>query len=221
VNAGYLGGVTATTTSPFFDADIDGVACDPLTVNNSATINVAGNLLDTTLVRCDSGFYSEAGENQTAVCMGTAYGVSEWQYNPCLYALQVDITVEGMTVDSFNAGAADIKAALEPSFPEANSMTLQLVEEEHDDHDHIEEKEASLVLRVQCLYEDQAVRNSDFRQARTTAFQADLQTKLDPFSATVTDVAPEKLNTVLSAGVLAMPALVSVIAVALVAFAGV
>jgi len=131
----------------------------------------------------------------------------------------VDITVEGMTVDSFNADAAAIKAALEPSF-EANSMTLQLVEEEHDDHDHTEEEEASLVLRVQCFYEDQAVRNSDFRQARTTAFQAELQTLLNPFIATVTDVSPEKLNTVLSAGVLAMPALVSVITVALVAFAG-
>jgi hypothetical protein len=165
VNAGYSGGVTGTTTSPFFDADIDGVACDPLTVNNSWTSNVAGNLLDTTLVRCDSGFYSEAGENQTAVCMGTAYGVSEWQYNPCLYALQVDITVEGMTVDSFNAGAAYIKAALEPSFPEANSITLQLVEEE---------EEASLVLRVQCFYEDEAVRNSDFIQVQYATIGRDV-----------------------------------------------
>jgi hypothetical protein len=58
-------------------------------------------------------------------------------------------------------------------------------------------------------------------KARTTAFQAELQTLLNPFIATVTDVSPEKLNTVLSAGVLAMPALVSVITVALVAFAGV
>jgi predicted component of type VI protein secretion system len=218
---GYSGGVTATTISPFFDADIDGVACDLLTVDNSATINVAGNTLDTTLVRCESGFYSEAGENQTAVCMGTASGVSEWQYNPCLYALQVDITVEGMTVDSFNAFAAVIKAALEPSFPEASSITLQLVEEEHDDHDHKEEEEASLVLRVLCLYEDQAFRNSDFRQVQSTAFQAELQTAFESSGATVTDVAPEKPNTVLSAGVLAMPALISVIAAALVAFAGV
>ena len=53
-------------------------------------------------------------------------------------------------------------------------MTLQLVEEEHDDHDHTEEEEASLVLRVQCFYEDEAVRNSDFIQVQYTTIGRDV-----------------------------------------------
>ncbi len=79
-DAGYSGSGTATcsTSGTFNSLTCLVVACPSLTVGNSDTSSFLGSTGDSKLVSCNNGYTSSGGNAYTAICSGTAPGVSAW-----------------------------------------------------------------------------------------------------------------------------------------------
>ena len=98
------------------------VACAPLTVANSSASGVTGSTLDTAFIRCDLGFWSEMGENQTATCAASGPGASAWEYVECLKVFEIRMVLNDNNLTRFEA----MKPQIEAQFRSVRCLSVEL-----------------------------------------------------------------------------------------------